>query len=191
MNELLRGDMVRLTAENPEVMAVQLFRWDQDTEWFRFLDTEPPRLFSEKKVKEWLEKDLENPSSDALYFAIRTLKDDILIGFIGLFNLLMHHGDSLVVIALGEREYWGKGFGTDAMRVILRYAFNELNLRKVGLIVFEYNPRAIRSYEKVGFMNEGRIRGAILREGRRWDWLYMGLMREEFLANQAGIVGSK
>jgi RimJ/RimL family protein N-acetyltransferase len=190
MNDLLRGDMVRLTAENPEVMAVQLFRWDQDTEWFRFLDTEPPRLFSEKKVKEWLEKDLENPSSDALYFAIRTLKDDILIGFIGLFNLLMHHGDSLVAIALGEREYWGKGFGTDAMRVILRYAFNELNLRKVGLIVFEYNLRAIRSYEKVGFMNEGRIRGAILREGRRWDWLYMGLMREKFLANQAGIVGS-
>ena len=191
MNDLLRGDMVRLTAENPEVMAVQLFRWDQDTEWFRFLDTDPPRPFSEKKVKEWLEKDLEKPSSDALSFAIRTLKDDILIGFIGLFNLLMHHGDSLVAIALGEREYGGKGFGTDAMRVILRYAFNELNLRKVGLIVFEYNPRAIRSYEKVGFMNEGRIRGAILREGRRWDWIYMGLMREEFLANQAGIVGSE
>ena len=191
MNDLLRGETVRLTAENPEVMAVQLFRWDQDTEWFRLLDTEPPRLFSEKKVKEWLEKDLEKPSSDELYFAIRTLKDDNLIGFIGLFNLLMHHGDSLVAIALGEREYWGKGYGTDAMRVILRYAFNELNLRKVGLIVFEYNPRAIRSYEKVGFMHEGRIRGAMLREGRRWDWYYMGLMREEYLANQAGIVGRK
>ena len=191
MNDLLHGETVRLTAENPEVMAVQLFRWDQDTEWFRFLDTEPPRLFSEKKVKEWLEKDLEKPRSDEMYFAIRTLEDDILIGFIGLFNLLMHHGDALVAIALGEREYWGKGYGTDAMRVMLSYAFNELNLRKVGLIVFEYNPRAIRSYEKVGFRHEGRIRGAMLREGRRWDWLFMGLMREEFLANQAGIVGSK
>jgi RimJ/RimL family protein N-acetyltransferase len=191
MNDLLHGETVQLSAENPEVMAAQLFRWDQDTEWFRFLDTDPPRLFSEKKVKEWLEKDLDKPSTDEIYFAIRTLKDDILIGFIGLFNLLMHHGDALVAIALGEREYWGKGYGSDAMRVILRYAFNELNLRKVGLIVFEYNTRAIRSYEKTGFRHEGRIRGAILREGRRWDWLYMGLMREEFLANEAGIVGSK
>jgi RimJ/RimL family protein N-acetyltransferase len=191
MNDLLHGETVLLSAENPEVMAAQLFRWDQDTEWFRFLDTDSPRPFSEKKVKEWLEKDLDKPSTDEIYFAIRTLKDDILIGFIGLFNLLMHHGDALVAIALGEREYWGKGYGSDAMRVILRYAFNELNLRKVGLIVFEYNTRAIRSYEKTGFRHEGRIRGAILREGRRWDWLYMGLMREEFLANEAGIVGSK
>jgi len=189
MDDLLRGEMVRLTAENPEVMAAQLFRWNQDTEWFRFLDSDPPRLFSEKKVKEWLEKDLDKSLLDQIFFEIRTLKGDILIGFIGLFDLFMHHGDSLVAIALGEREYWGKGYGTDAMRIMLRYAFNELNLRKVGLIVFEYNLRAIRSYEKVGFIHEGRIRGAMLREGRRWDWLYMGLLREEFLDNQTGIVG--
>jgi len=191
MNDQLHGETVRLSAESPEVMAIQLFQWDQDTEWFRLLDTEPPRLFSEKKVKEWLEKDLDKPRLDEMYFAIRTLEDDILIGFIGLFNLVMHHGDALVAIALGERKYWGKGYGTDAMRVMLRYAFNELNLRKVGLIVFEYNPRAIRSYEKVGFRHEGRIRGAMLREGRRWDWLYMGLLREEFLVNQAGSMDSK
>jgi RimJ/RimL family protein N-acetyltransferase len=189
MNDLLHGELVRLTAENPEVMAVRLFRWNQDTEWFRFLDTDPPRLFSEKKVKEFQEKELEKDHPHELFFNIRTLKDDTLIGFVGLFDLLMHHGDSFVAIALGERKFWGNGYGTDAMQVMLRYSFNELNLRRVGLIVFEYNPRAIRSYEKVGFIPEGRIRGAILREGRRWDWLYMGLLREEWMANQASRIG--
>jgi RimJ/RimL family protein N-acetyltransferase len=190
MNDLLSGELVHLTEDNPEVMAVQLFRWNRDTEWYRFLDTDPPRLFSEKKVKEFQEKNLEKDNSGGLFFHIRTLLDDTLIGFIGLFDLFLHHGDSLVAIALGERKFWGKGYGTDAMKIILRYAFNELNLRKVGLIVFEYNLRAIRSYEKVGFIPEGRIRGAILRDGRRWDWLCMGILREEWIANQTSIVGS-
>jgi RimJ/RimL family protein N-acetyltransferase len=103
------------------------------------------------------------------------------IGFIGLFELYKTHGDAMVAIALGERKFWGNGYGTDAMRVMLRYAFNELNLRRLGLIVFEYNPRAIRSYEKVGFSYEGRVRGAIQRDGKRWDFLYMGILRDEWL----------
>ena len=190
-NDLLGGELVRLTAENPEVVAAQLFRWNQDTEWFRFLDTDPPRLFSEKKVKEFQEKALEKDSSNELFFNIRSLEDDRLIGYVGLFDLFKHHGDSLVAIALGERADWGKGYGTDAMRIMLRYAFNELNLRRVGLIVFEYNPRAIRSYEKLGFVHEGRIRGAILREGQRWDWLFMGLLWEVWSAMQATDAGGR
>ncbi len=181
ISNLLRGEQVHLTAENPEVMSVNFSRWFQDTEWLRFLDTEPPRMFSEKKWKEWLEKDLEKGVSDGVFFTIRTLESDKVIGFIGLFDLYLGHGDALVAIALGERDYWGKGYGTDAMRIMLRYAFNELNLRRVGLIVFEYNPRAIRSYEKVGFAHEGRIRQVMQRDGKRWDYLYMGILREEWL----------
>lgn len=181
MNDLLRGELVHLTAENPEVMASNFSRWNQDTGWVRFLDTDPSRLLSEKKWKEWLEKDLEKGDAKEVFFAIRTLEGEELIGFIGLFDLFQQHGDTLVAIALGERKYWGNGYGTDAMRIMLRYAFNELNLSRVGLIVFEYNPRAIRSYEKVGFIPEGRVRGAMHREGRRWDFLYMGILREEWL----------
>ena len=184
-NDLLHGELVRLAAENPEVMAGHFSRWNQDAGWVRFLDTEPSRLLSEKKWKEWLEKDLEKGPSDQIFFAIRTLEDDTLIGFIGLFDLFMQHGDAFVAIALGERKYWGKGYGTDAMRVMLGYAFSELNLRRVSLIVFEYNPRAIRSYEKVGFVHEGRIREVLQRDGKRWDFLYMGILREEWLAKES------
>jgi RimJ/RimL family protein N-acetyltransferase len=181
-NDLLAGGLVHLTAENPEVMAERFSRWNQDTELFRLLDTEPPRLLSAQKWKEWLEKDLEKDMTDEVFFAIRTLEGDLLIGFIGLFDLYQQQGDTLVAIALGERKFWGYGYGTDAMRVMLRYAFNELNLRRVGLIVFEYNPRAIHSYEKAGFVPEGRIHGAMQRDGKRWDYLYMGILRDEWLA---------
>lgn len=83
-------------------------------------------------------------------------------------------------IGIGEREYWSKGYGTDAMNVILRFAFDELNLYRISLNVFEYNQRAIRSYEKVGFVVEGREREFLRRAGRRWDMIFMGLLREEW-----------
>jgi RimJ/RimL family protein N-acetyltransferase len=183
MDDLFRGKLVRLTAENPEVMAGAFSRWAMDTEYFRLLDSDPPRLYSEKKWKEWLEKDLEhlqNAYPSDLFFSIRTLEDDRLIGFTGFFDLYWQQGDSLIAIALGDRADWGKGYGTDAMRLMLRYAFTELNLRRVTLIVFEYNPRAIRSYEKAGFVMEGRIRRAMQREGKRWDFLFMGVLREDW-----------
>ena len=65
--------------------------------------------------------------------------------------------------------------------VILRYGFTEVNLKRVTLTVFEYNPRAIRSYEKAGFRHEGRMRGALNKEGKRWDILVMGILREEWM----------
>jgi RimJ/RimL family protein N-acetyltransferase len=176
----LVGAKVRLSAETPDILAKAFTRWGRDSEYFRLLDSDPPRLWSEKKWKEWEEKDLERESPDSIFFGIRTLEGDQLVGFIALFDLYWNQGDTLVAIAIGEREYWGQGYGTDAMRLLLRYAFLELNLHRVGLIVFEYNPRAIASYEKAGFILEGRVRGMIQREGRRWDWLMMGILRKEW-----------
>jgi RimJ/RimL family protein N-acetyltransferase len=181
MNNILQGELVHLTAEDPEAMAKKFSLWNQDAGWVRLLDSYPSRLLSEKKWQEWLEKDLEKSGSDEIFYAIKDLEGEAVIGFIGLFELYKTHGDAMVAIALGERKFWGNGYGTDAMRVMLRYAFNELNLRRLGLIVFEYNPRAIRSYEKVGFSYEGRVRGAIQRDGKRWDFLYMGILRDEWL----------
>jgi len=187
-HELLQGKYVRLTAENPEVNASAEARWWQDSEYFRLLDSESPHLWSEKKLKEWFEKGLEKEDPHSFGFSIRTVEGDKVIGFVALFALSWKDGDTLAAIAIGEREYWGKGFGTEAMNLLLGYTFRELNLRRVGLIVFEYNLRAIRSYEKVGFIHEGRIRGAMLREGKRWDWLMMGLLREEWEARQKEVV---
>ena len=111
---------------------------------------------------------------------IRPLDGEQPIGFTALFDLHWNHGDALVAIALGDRSYWGNGYGSDAMNTLLRYAFREMNLRRVTLIVFDYNPRAIRSYEKCGYVHEGTVPGVLQREGQRWNWHYMGILKEEW-----------
>lgn len=184
--DLFRGDKVRLTAEKAEVLAEAFSRWRRDTLYWRFLDTGPASVFSAKAIKDRIEKELYVDSPDFVIFGIRSLEDDRLLGEIGLDLIQDGHGETFVGLGLGERDDWGNGYGTDAMRIILRYAFDELNLHRVALDVFEYNPRAIRSYEKTGFKYEGRMRRALHRDGRRWDLIFMGILREEWIQLQAG-----
>ncbi len=178
--DILQGTLVRLTAEDPKVLGEACERWNRDTEYLRLLDATAAHQMSGKKITEWIERDQEKDPPAEFLFGIRTLDEDRLVGFIDLEGSMFPNGDAFVGIGVGERTLWGKGFGTDAMQVILRYAFRELNLRRVSLNTFEYNPRAIRSYEKAGFVHEGRARGFLNREGQRWDLVYMGILREEW-----------
>ncbi|NLG74290.1 MAG: GNAT family N-acetyltransferase [Chloroflexi bacterium] len=177
---LFHGELVRLTLEDADRVAAAFSRWGQDMEYARLLDSGPVRLFSSSIMRQWIEKEYLGDNPGMVNFFIRTLADDRLIGFIGLGGIHWNHGDAFVGIGIGEREYWGKGYGTDAMRVLLRFAFEELNLHRVSLTVFEYNPRAIRSYEKAGFAVEGRVREFVHRGGRRWDMICMGILRREW-----------
>lgn len=182
MKDLLKGELVQLSAVDPAELGKAFARWNQDSELTRYLDARMVSLHSAKSITEFFEKDLKEISPSEYAFTIRALDDNRLMGDIGLY-VTNDWGprDAFVGLGLGEREDWGKGYGSDAMKVALRYAFTELNLRRVTLTVFEYNPRAIRSYEKTGFQHEGRLRGALLRDGKRWDMLYMGILREEWM----------
>jgi RimJ/RimL family protein N-acetyltransferase len=177
---IFRGELVRLTTEDPETASKAFSSWARDTEYTRLLDNDPARMWSAKRIQSWIERDLEQGYRDGYFFEIRTLSEDRLIGFLNLFGLSWTHGDTWLGIGLGDREYWGKGYGTDAVKVALRYAFTELNLRRVTLGVFAYNPRAIKSYEKAGFTVEGRLRQYITRDGQRNDMIVMGVLREEW-----------
>jgi len=180
-NNLFQGELVRFVAAEPQLAAGLFAKWGRDSEFVRLLDSDPARLLSVDKYKEWFEKDLvEQQKNDELFFLIRTLEEDLTIGLIGLNGIQWVHGDAWVGIGLGEREYWGEGYGTDAMRILQRYAFEELNLHRLSLSVFEYNSRAIRSYEKVGFVIEGRVRQFLNRDGRRYDMIFMGILRDEW-----------
>jgi RimJ/RimL family protein N-acetyltransferase len=105
-----------------------------------------------------------------------------LIGSIELLEFSWSSGDAWVGIGIGESAYQGKGYGTEAMQILLRYGFEELGLHRVSLSVFAYNTRAIHSYEKAGFQHEGRIRQYVLREGKTWDLLFLGILRSEWEA---------
>jgi RimJ/RimL family protein N-acetyltransferase len=182
MEDLFKGKLVRLAGIDPEEVSKSFAQWNRDSEFMRLLDTDPPRLHSSKVIKGWVEKELEK-ATDMYWFAIRTLEDDRLLGDITLSVINWGSHEAFVGIAIGERGFWGQGYGTDAMRLILRYGFMELNLRRISLTVFEFNQRALRSYEKAGFQLEGHQRQSMQREGRRWDILYLGILREEWMDN--------
>ena len=186
MKDLFRGKLVRFTMEEPETSAKAQVRWQRDSEFHRLADGDPALLNSEKKIKEWYEKQIEKGSQSERYsFSVRTLAEDKYIGFLGLWVNLIH-SEAWVGLGIGEREFWSKGYGTDMMRLCLQYAFMELCVERVSLGLHEYNPRALRSYEKCGFRLEGRTRMQMLREGRRTDTLWMGILREEWLQMQNG-----
>jgi RimJ/RimL family protein N-acetyltransferase len=103
-----------------------------------------------------------------------------MIGDLGLMDFNWRNRSAEVGIFIGEKQLWNHGYGSEAMTLMLRHAFNSLNLNRVMLRVFETNPRAIRSYEKVGFVLEGRLRQAEYRNGRYLDVLVMSVLRSEW-----------
>ncbi len=103
-----------------------------------------------------------------------------LIGSCSFFNLDHRNRSSEFGIMIGEKSYWNKGYGTEAVRLLCQHGFNTLNLNRIYLRVFETNPRAIRAYEKVGFTHEGRQRKAEFREGKYIDVLVMSILKDEF-----------
>ncbi len=112
-------------------------------------------------------------------FEIRT-KAGQPIGWIGINWLNPTHRLAMLGAKIGEPQYWGGGYGTDALLLIVEYAFDWLDVRKVWLATSTMNARVIRQMEKVGFTLEGRQRQATLAEGVWHDWLAYGLLREEW-----------
>jgi len=182
MKDIFTGKLVRLSAFDPEELSKALPRWYRNSEYFRLLDSSARPLKSSKAAAKWMEEEVGEMLLQSYYFSIRTLAEDKLIGELELDVVNWPGRDAFVALGIGETGYWSKGYGTDVMNVLLVFAFTEINLRRVSLGVFEYNPRAIRSYEKAGFRHEGRLRCLLNREGRRWDNLFMGILREEWLA---------
>lgn len=179
-NQLLTGKLVRLVAVDPERAADVFAAWSTDAEFWALFDSDPVVPRSRGQVRQSWERYAAKDDPDRFGFLIETLSDQRIIGETTLSDVFSPHREAWVAIGIGDRAYWGKGYGTDAMNVLLGYAFRELNLARVNLSTFEYNPRAIRSYEKAGFVHEGRQRGALLRYGRRWDVVHMGILREEW-----------
>lgn len=170
------GHLVRFTAPNPETDTDVMARWWRDSEYARLQDSDPAFPHAAAQLRPRLER---GPDNDGVYFHLRPLNDERLLGFVGLW-IQWPHRDAWLGIGLGDRNDWGKGYGTDAMRLAVRYAFSELNLHRISLMVLGTNPRAQRAYEKAGFVVEGRQRGLSHYDGQRVDEVYMGLLREEW-----------
>jgi len=181
-DDLLRGKAIHLTAQDMDQASKPYFEWAQDAEYQRLVEDVAPVPLSLQGTRESNEQGWPEDDSHNIMFLIRTNEDDRIVGFANLDYISWEHGDSYMGIGIGDKGYWGRGVGTEAMSLLMRYAFTELNLHRLSLTVFEYNERAIRMYEKLGFRIEGINRDYHFREGRRWDLVCMGILREEWLA---------
>ena len=118
------------------------------------------------------------PNGELFNFAIECLETKEYIGGCGINHLDRKNSVATVGIWLGKK-YHNKGFGADALRVLCRFIFDEMNVHKIKLHYFEFNKTARRCYEAVGFKEEGINRKEIFRYGKYYDTINMGLFREE------------
>lgn len=184
---LYEGKLVRLTAldydKDPPVEA----SWSTHPLFLRMLSLEPAVPKSAEQVKksyERIEKESEEGRS-LFHFAIRTRPEDgkteeRLVGFAEVYSIEWSNGVAWLRLGIGDPQDWGRGYGSDALRLLLRYAFDELNLRRVSALVPEYNRAALHLAQKACFVEEVRRREALNRDGRRWDLLHLGLLRSEW-----------
>jgi RimJ/RimL family protein N-acetyltransferase len=174
---LFCGRLVRLAAPRPED-AEAFARWSEDPVYQRNLDTDYARPFTVQQMAG--RHGSSGGDNTSVLFHLRTLTDDRLIGFMAIFSIEWNNGTCTIATGIGNPDYRGKGYGSDALRLILNYAFNELNLYRVGLDVIGNNTAAIRAYQRAGFREEGRLRGAVNRDGGRTDRILMGILVNEW-----------
>ena len=116
----------------------------------------------------------------ALAMAIHERTTDRLVGTCAFSQLDGDNGSALYHITIGEKDAWGRGFGTEATQLMLDHAFGALGLHRIALFVFEFNERAIATYRRCGFVVEGRARESIFRDGRWWDELAMSVLERDW-----------
>ncbi len=167
--------------KDPEIET----RWTNDPEYLRMIYPEPARPLSQAQIKkkyEAIEKAIQEERNQ-FYFTIRMRSDDHLIGFAQIFWIEWTHGAANIRLGIGEPQDRRHGYGSEILRLLLRFSFTELNLYRLTASVPEYNQAALRFFKKSGFIEEVRRRQALQRDGRRWDNLLLGILRQEWEAH--------
>ena len=158
-------------------------RWYADPDVARLTRYQQTKLSTEEIQRFFYARIM---GADFLAMAIHVRETDRLIGTCAFSQLDGDNGSTLFHITIGEHDAWGRGYGTEATELMLEHAFRRLVLHRVALSVFEFNTRAVRSYEKCGFVEEGRAREAIFRDGRYYDEIHMSILAEEWEARHPG-----
>lgn len=173
---MYQGEKVILRAYREEDIerATELVN---DKELKKFLVTNIPFPISPWEEESWV-KSQKGSSSGEYNFAIEDIETHKYIGGCGINNVNWLTRNALVGIMIGDKDYWGKGYGTDAMKVLVKFIFENMNMHKISLRTFSFNKRAIKCYEKCGFKVEGVLKDEIFKEGKYYDEIAMAIFNE-------------
>jgi RimJ/RimL family protein N-acetyltransferase len=181
---MIIGDQIRLRAIEKDDLPFYV-KWLNDPEVRLGLSMVLPLSMAEEE--EWFENMLKrSPYERPLAIEIQPDpgKDKwVFVGNGGLFGIDWQNRVAEIGIHIGEKKYWDQGFGTRVMQLFIQHGFDNLNLNRIWLRVFETNPRAIRSYEKAGFVHEGKYRQGQYLEGKYVDVMIMSVLQSEWQGN--------
>ncbi|HEX2863259.1 MAG TPA: GNAT family protein [Deinococcales bacterium] len=171
----VQSDKVGLGVPREEGLA-DITRWFQNLEMTAYLGS-IGRAYTATNERAWLDRVLAGPEGEAHFF-IYARPEGRLVGTCGLFAFTPS-GTATLGICIGDPEAWGRGYGSEAVRLLVQYGMYFRNLHAVNLRVLGFNRRAVRAYEKAGFRVAGRLRGAILMGHERFDEIWMDITRDE------------
>ena len=173
------GEKIYLRGMERKDLEGPLFQWANDSEvtHYMFMGLKPNSM---ELLCEEYERMMR--SNNDVVFLIVDKKTDKPIGSAGLYVINWVSRSAEYRIVIGEKEYWGKGYGTETAKLLVRYGFDKLNLNRIWLGVNADNPAGIKSYEKAGFVREGVLRQEIYRNSRYYDAIRMSMLRSEYEA---------
>jgi RimJ/RimL family protein N-acetyltransferase len=181
---MIFGKRVRLRAAEPEDLP-RFVAWLNDPEVQAGLSLFLP--FSLREEQNWYEEMLKGPADQhVLVIEICEGETWAPAGTCGFHAIDWRNRFAELGIAIGDKVYWNQGYGTEVVRLLLQHGFQTLNLHRIFLRVFANNPRAIRSYEKAGFVHEGRLRQSEFKHGEYVDVLIMSVLRPDWEFNDMG-----
>jgi len=174
---LMTGEKVYLRPLGRDDLNETYLGWLNDPEVTRYLEA---RLSSYNKSKLEDYYDHFEGAPDIRFLAVVEKNSNLHIGNVKLEPINWVHRTTVFGILIGDKSKWGKGYGTEATRLAVEYAFEHLNLRKVSLGVVTTNIAAVKTYEKLGFVTEGTKRQEVLMCGKLEDVFWMGLLKNEY-----------
>lgn len=174
---MFQGEKVILRAVTREDLE-RLCQFQNDVEVELAGGGDPPAPHSIERIQAMYENNLGKPATEVMWFAIEA--DTLCIGQCALFNVNETAHTAELGITIGDKAYWGQGYGRDAINLLLTYAFRYRNFHKVYLSTNGRNERAIRAYKACGFVEEGRLREHVYSDGRYDDQVCMGILRADW-----------
>ena len=176
---ILRSERLYLHPVEKEALAPSV-EWFADPEFAEGYDMRAP--LSLVAAEQWLESVQQAQRVTRWDFDVRLRSERRPIGMAGLMDVDPVNGSAELIVGIGERSLRDMGYGTEAVGILLDFAFAELRLHRVQLRVWSFNERAIHVYERMGFRHEARYREAHYRHGRRHDVRYMSMLEAEWAA---------
>ncbi|QSO45659.1 GNAT family N-acetyltransferase [Alicyclobacillus mengziensis] len=180
---MIHGNLVSLKPFTREMFNTY-YQWRQDDEVMYWATGEPymSSLISEEAFMKRYDTDvLESRQQESGMLGIFTETDDF-IGEISYRDMDLVAGTAVIGIMIGNKDFWGKGYGTDAVRTMCQFLFDRFRLRRLQLDTWSGNERAIKSYLKIGFQIEGTLREAVLVKGVPTDQVVMGLLCSDLIS---------